>query len=290
MLAPTSTLVRAARIALCGIGLSLLASPAHGDALLFSTGDPDGKIATASRPDTPGKAEIESADDFTVAAGLTSVTGATFTGLVPSGAIVTDVIVEIYRVFPDDSQAPPDDRVPTRTNSPSDFAFGSRDSADGSLLFTTTTLSTGFTAANSVLNGINPKPAQETGGEGPVSGDEVRFNVSFTLPFSLPADHYFFVPQVALDGGDFYWLSAPKPIVPPGTPFSPDLQSWIRNASLDPDWLRIGTDIVGPPSPGGAAPTFNAAFTLVGKVPEPATILLLGVGLVLLWWGIKRRP
>jgi hypothetical protein len=43
--------------------------------------------------------------------------------------------------------------------------------------------------------------------------------------------------------GDFLWLSAFKPIVAPGTPFMPDLQSWIRNDALAPDWSRIGTDI-----------------------------------------------
>src|SRR5690348_14117896 len=290
MLAPISTILYITRIALCGIGLVLLASPAHGDAVLFSTGNPDGRIATASRPASAGKIEVESADDFTVTAGLTNLTGATFTGLVPSGAIVTEVIVEIYRVFPKDSLLPPDGRVLTRTNSPSDAAFDSRDSSDGSLLFTTTTLNTSFTAVNSVLDGIHPLPGQQTGGEGQVTGDEVLFDVSFTMPFGLPADHYFFVPQVALDTGDFYWLSAPHPIVPPGTPFSPDLQSWIRNADLEPDWLRIGTDIVGPSQTGGPTPTFNAAFSLIGQVPEPATILLLGVGLALLWWGIKRRP
>jgi len=44
------------------------------------------------------------------------------------------------------------------------------------------------------------------------------------------------------------------------TPIAPDLQSWIRNANLDPDWLRIGTDIVS----GSTPPTFNAAFSLSG--------------------------
>ena len=67
-------------------------------------------------------------------------------------------------------------------------------------------------------------------------------------PFSLPAGHYFFVPQVDLPGANdnFFWLSVPRPIVPPGTPFPPgftDLQAWIRNANLDPDWLREGADI-----------------------------------------------
>jgi len=81
------------------------------------------------------------------------------------------------------------------------------------------------------------------------------------------------VPQVEVTtaNGEFYWLSAPKPIVPPGTPFTPDLQSWIRNENLAPDWLRIGTDIIG----GNPAPTFNAAFSLNGEfvaVPAPTTI------------------
>jgi hypothetical protein len=145
-----------------------------------------------------------------------------------------------------------------------------------------------------VLNGINPKPNQQTDGEGPVTGDEVMFNVTFMTPFDLLPDHYFFVPQVQLDSGEFYWLSAPKPIVAPGTPFPAgfsDLQSWIRNENLAPDWLRVGTDIVGPPPQGGAAPTFNAAFSLSGQeIPEPATLLLIALGLGILWWGLKRKP
>jgi hypothetical protein len=99
--------------------------------------------------------------------------------------------------------------------------------------------------------------------------------VTFNTPFVLPADHYFFVPQVQLDSGDFLWLSAPRPIVSPRTPFPPgftDLQSWTRDAALEPDWLRVGTDIVGPLATGGPAPTFNAAFSLSGTVvPEPST-------------------
>ena len=99
-----------------------------------------------------------------------------------------------------------------------------------------------------MLNGIHPSPGFHTGGDGPVTGEEVEFNVVFTSPFDLAAGHYFFVPQVELSTGDFFWLSAPRPIVPPGTSFPPastDLQSWIRDENLAPDWLRIGTDIVG---------------------------------------------
>jgi len=261
--------------------------PASAQAFFFSTGNPDGKIATGSRPASPGKLEIESADDFAVTGANTlKLTGASFQGLLPTGAplsSVTDVRVEIYRVFPADSNVgrtsgPPvfsTSQVPTRVNSPSDVALDSRDSSASNLTFTPAVVSASFTANNSVLNGIHPIPGFHTGGEGPVTGQQVSFNVVFTTPFTLPADHYFFVPQVQLSSGDFFWLSAARPIVPPGTPFPPgvtDLQSWIRNSDLDPDWLRIGMDIVG-------GTTFNATFAVSGDlepVPEPATLLLLG--------------
>jgi hypothetical protein len=282
-------------LCLCTLATLSLTS-ARADVTLFDTGPPDGLIATASRPDAGGKAEIESADDF-VATGGFKVSGATFTGLIvpdSTGATPTigQVVVEIYRVFPKDSDVsrtsgPPTfstPQVPTRVNSPSDVAFDSRDSAKSMLSFTTMTLSAQFTALNSVLNGINPIPGQFTGGEGAVTGAEVQFSVSFSTPFDLPEDHYFFVPQVQVTGGEFYWLSAPRPIVPPGTPFpagSTDLQSWTRNEDLDPDWLRIGTDIThqGP---------FNASFSLIG-VPEPSSLALLGVGAVALVASVRRR-
>ena len=272
---------------------ALAAAPIMADSFFFSTGNPDGKMAAVSQPSSAGKIEIETGDDF-VLTSQTQISGASFAGLLTGGAILTniaDVRVEIYRVFPDDSDigrtsgpptfSTPD--VPTRVNSPSDVEFADRDSADGNLSFTPAVTSASFTAANSVApGGIHPKPGNTTGGNGPVTGEEVQFNVLFTTPFDLPADHYFFVPQVEIStaGGEFYWLSAPRPIVPPGTPFPPgftDLQAWTRDENLAPDWLRIGTDIVG----GQPAPTFNMAFTLSGdtvpsSVPEPSTYLLFG--------------
>jgi PEP-CTERM motif len=258
------------------LAASNIAEPARaGSTFFFSTGDPDGKMAMASRPSSAGKIEIEAADDFVLTTS-TNLTSATFTGLLPSSASlsdITDVRVEIYRVFPKDS-GPFDNKVPTRTNSPSDVEFADRSASAHNLTFTPGIIASSFTANNSVLNGISV----HSGGDGAVTGKEVEFNVLFSTPFTLAADHYFFVPQVELSNGDFFWLSAPRPIVPPGTPFPPgftDLQTWIRNENLAPDWLRVGTDIVG----GNPAPTFNAAFSLAGSVvPEPSSVILLGLG------------
>jgi hypothetical protein len=202
----------------------------HSGLVFFSTGDPDGLMATASRPASPGKIEIEAADDF-VLTKPTSITSAAFTGLIPTEfplSSITRVRVEIYQVFPNDSTVPPSGNVPNRVNSPSDVALKSKDSSAGELTFSLNLINPSFTGNNLILNGINKIPNQTTGGEGAITGQEVLFNILVTTPFSLPADHYFFVPQVDVSGGEFYWLLAPKPIVPPGTPFAPDLQSWIR--------------------------------------------------------------
>jgi hypothetical protein len=251
-------------------------------------------MATASRPSSAGQFEIESADDF-ILTHSTSLTSATFTGLVPAGATVGEVVVEIYRVFPALSDVgrtsgPPTfstPQVPTRVNSSSDVELDDRDTASGNLTFSTTSLGS-FTAANSVQpGGIHPIPDFHTGGDLSVTGNETVFNITFTTPFSLPADHYFFVPQVQLSTGDFLWLSAPRPIIGGTGPFVGDLQSWTRDNispnNLEPDWLRIGTDIVG-------GTTFNAAFSLSGSVvPEPSTWAMMLLGFAGLGFATYRR-
>jgi hypothetical protein len=285
---------RSVRIAVVSVAMFSAGSLMASTVTLFSTGSPDGLMATLSRPAGAASLETETADDF-VLGQQALVTNATFVGLLPLGASLSSIAsveIELYHVFPVDSTSPPDGRVLTRTNSPSDNQFAAFDSGAGTLSFTASVLNSTFAAANSVVNGINATPNQFTGGEGGVTGEEVQFNITFTTPFLVGAlDHDFFRPEVALSSGNFLWLSAPKPIVSPGSAFqfpagTTDLQSWIRNdgaGALAPDWSRIGTDIThqGP---------FNAAFSLTGTpVPEPSSMVLAGAGLCALLLSLRRR-
>ena len=281
-----------ASITFLGLG-AIFAMPTSA-AVIYDNLTPNNSMAIASRPSSPGVYEIEAADDFVVGGTQATINSASFVGVVIPGTggapSVSEIVVEIYRVFPKDSNTVRTPNVPTRANSPSDVAFDERDNGAGELTFATTVLSPTFTVLNSVEpGGIHPSPLQTTGGNGPLTGQEIQFNVTFTTPFDLTPDHYFFVPQVSLtNGGQFYWLSASRPISGAGTtPFPPgvtDLQAWTRDEFLDPDWLRVGRDIVG----GTTPPAFNAAFSLDGTtVPEPSTIVLLVTALTIT--GVRRR-
>ena len=182
---------------------------------LYNNDFPTNQMASATRPESGSQFEIESADDFLLPTDA-HITGATFTGLVPQGFNLSNigrVVVEIYRVFPNDSNVgrtsgPPTfntPNVPTRVNSPSDVAFVTR-ASDRHLNFTPSILNASFTANNSVQpGGIHPMPNQTTGGDHAFTGQEVRFDINFITasnPLDLPRGHYFFVPQVELTGTD----------------------------------------------------------------------------------------
>jgi hypothetical protein len=284
------------------LSLACVAAATASGADLYNNLTPNDLMAVASRPDSTSGFEIEAGDDFVLGT-RSSVTSASFIGLIvnPPGVTgtISEIDAEIYRVFPLDSavgrtSGPPTfstPQVPTRVNSPSDVALDSRDSAmSGQLSFTSTVLTGTFSALNSIQpGGIHPLPGVSTGGDGPITGQEVEIDVTFTSPFDLAAGHYFFVPQVLLsDGAQFEWLSASRPISGAGTtPINPDLQAWTRDANLEPDWLRVGADIVG----GATPPTFNLAFKLDGtsSVPEPGPLGLLAIGMLGLITARRHR-
>jgi len=244
-----------------------LATPARADPFSFSAGNADGRLGALSQPATAGKLETETADDF-ILTETTAISQATIVGLIPSGiplGNISNVEVEVYHVFPKDSVDPPSGNVPSRVNSPGDVEIGTatRDGSLGTLSFGTTLLNASSSVLNTVVTGINKKPANVTHGEGPASGQAVQIAITFNPPILLPADHYFFRPEVQVTGGDFLYVSAPRPV-----PLGADLQAWIRNSALKPDWLRIGRDIIG----GNPAPAFNQAFSLTGEtVPDAGT-------------------
>jgi hypothetical protein len=252
------------------LAATVSAASLSASSFVFSAGSADRRLASLSQPVSSSTLETETADDF-ILTETTSIKQAILIGLLPPDtplSSVTDVEIEFYRVFPNDS-ATPSGNVPTRNNSPADVEISgaTRDSSRGTLAFSAAVLTSTFTAQNSVVTGINKAPANVTHGEGPVTGEEVQITVTFDPPVVLPSDHYFFRPEVSVAAGNFLYLSAPRPIVS-GTPFLPDLQAWIRNADLKPDWLRIGTDIIDGVSP----PTFNMAFSLNGEtIPDAGT-------------------
>jgi hypothetical protein len=259
--------VKQTYIAVMTIIAASLTTPSWAAVFSFSTGSPDGKLgARSQQASSANPIETETADDF-ILSDATVINSATITGLIPLGApltSITNVEVELYHVFPKDSVNPPSGKVPTRVNSPADVEIGAatRDGSDGSLAFIQSLVNPSFMVSNTVVNRLEPK----TGGEGATTGEEVQIAITFTTPIFLPPDHYFFRPEAALTGGDFLYLSAPRPLNPPL--FAGDLQAWIRDTNLKPDWLRIGTDIIDGPNP----PTFNMTFSLSGNTVPNAGI------------------
>ena len=233
-----SAIVKASGAAVL-LGL-LPALPAAADPFSFSTGNPDGLIATLSRPAGAGHIQTETADDFTLP-GVTSITSATFTGSLPTGAPRFEHYQCGDRILPPVSfgflRSLRPGNVPTRAGSPADveIASATREFAAGTLTFTPTLINPNFPVANSL--GVGGIPAVGapgfpfTGGQGPTTGEEVQISVDFIPPVVLGADaaQFFFRPEVELSDGAFLWLSAPKPIPAPA-----DLQSWTRNDDSSP--------------------------------------------------------
>ncbi len=263
------------RGSLIGVALVLtlyVATPLWAAPFLFSTGNPTTLLGALSRRPSPGKIETETADDFNLQE-TTVIKTATIVGLIPAETPldnIKDVEVEVYEVFSQNNSdvsrtsGPPlfsTAAVPTRVNSPADGEIGTatRARTEGTLTISTRVLNSSFKVDSTVGN----KLSVNAGSDGAFTGQEVEITITFTTPIILTAGHYFFRPEVLVTNGDFLYVSGQRPIL--GLPLSPDLQAWIRNANLAPDWLRIGTDIIG-------GTTFNMAFSLTGEtVPEAGT-------------------
>ena len=125
-------------------------------------------------------------------------------------------------MFPVALTDPPDGRMIERTNWLSDNNFVVAHGRFGQLRLTTMVLDfelhrgqLGHQRHQSDLQPVHRRRR-------PVTGVEVQFNVTFRTPFVLGPDHVFFRPEVERgSAGNFLWLSAPKPLLPPRTPFTP---------------------------------------------------------------------
>src|SRR6266853_4863748 len=87
-------------LALLACGLGLLTFQASAASFTFSTGNPDGKVATLSRPAGGSAIQTETADDFVLTQAVV-ITQASFTGLFPVlGRLdsLEQVEIEIYHV------------------------------------------------------------------------------------------------------------------------------------------------------------------------------------------------
>src|SRR6516165_2435976 len=86
---------------------ALLSIPAGANnVFFFTTGNPDGQMATLSRVASTGKIQTETADDFILNQSTTTLNRATFIGLIPTHAplsSISQVEIEFYHVFPKDS-------------------------------------------------------------------------------------------------------------------------------------------------------------------------------------------
>ena len=190
----------------------------------FSTGDPDGLIATAARPESRPENSRSNRPMTSCSPNTTSITSATFTGLVPAGSSATGVVVEIYRVFPTDSDVGAHQRAANVLDGPGAHAgqFALRYRARRARhrerpISRPRSLDPSFTANNSVTAGRYPSQTEPTPPAATVRSRARKCSstVNFATPFVLPADHYFFVPQVELGRtATFFWLSAPKPVDP----------------------------------------------------------------------------
>ena len=203
----------------------------------FSTGDPDGKMATASSPGQRGSSRSRR-PTISFSRQRPRSPARPSPASSPGTRSVSNVPVEIYRVFPTiRTRAAPAGRQRSRLPRRRPARIRHRmshlaaDAATGGLQVRDNRHGILHRAQLGAAGWHQSQTGQFTGGNGPVTGEENDFSMSFTNDLLLPANHYFFVPQVGHGSdGNFLWLSAPRPIAG-GLGHS----RWVyRPAELDP--------------------------------------------------------
>ena len=259
----------------------------------FSTGDPDGRIATASRPGRPPENSRSRSATISFSP-TTSITSATFTGLVPAVASASECrrrdLPRISQGFGCRQHQRVANVLDAASADARQFALRHRirgarrcdrrpELHDRSAEPQLHREQLGATRAASIPN--RHRHRRRRSGHGRGSG--VHANLYHPLP---PPGRPLFLRASGPAGRRRFLLAVGAETDPsrPG-PFRPaklDADD-ISPDNLEPDWLRVGTDIVG-------AGAFNAAFSLTGStVPEPSTWAMMLLGFAGLGFAAYRR-
>ncbi len=278
------------------VSLLFLTSSSSADPVLWSTLiDPSpGMAQIGFLSQQNSSPETEAIDDFVInpatfpqGFNVKSVLGQVL--ITDPDATIDNLSIEFYRTFPVDSDLT---RTPgnTRTNGPSDdgqeFAEFSTD--DGSLSFTQTVQASTFVLDTTIEPGADSRGVLETDD---TTGTLLLLDMKLASPLALaatnpfpgdPATHYWLEMTASLSSGEFYWVQGVLPRSVPGAPplTGEDRQTWFTTIpGLSPDFRRV-SDIINA-SDNTAEPAFNSSMEIRGDaVPEPATLFLMGAGLI----------